>query len=87
MQSGAEGYFSLTLASFLYLKDWQNHNLGQSWLISTFNTKEEKKKHAYRVAFMVPAVMPWKYRVMDVMHSFLIPAKYGCLFVHARAIC
>ena len=73
--TGAEGYFSLTLASFLYLKDWQSYNFGHSWLISEFKTKAEKKKHAWRVAAMVPAIMPWKYRVMDIMHSFLIPAK------------
>lgn len=72
---GAEGYFSLTLAAYLYLKDWQTFNLGSSWLVSVFKTKKEKQRHAWRVASLQPAIMPWKYRVMDVMHSYLIPAK------------
>lgn len=66
----------MTLASYLYLKDWQTYNLGSSWLISVFKSKKEGRRHAWKVATLQPAIMPWKYRVMDVMQSYLIPAKY-----------
>lgn len=74
---GNEGYFSLSLAAYRYLMAWQKQYLGENMLELEYHTKEEKKAHRRQVAALIPIIMPWKYGFMDVMHCYLIPAKYA----------
>jgi hypothetical protein len=67
-----------TLTAYLFLKSWHRQHLGYTWLAKHIDDKNEQRKHVLAVVFMLPLWTPWRYRdqVMDIVHAFLIPAKY-----------
>ncbi|KAK9895234.1 hypothetical protein P389DRAFT_90184 [Cystobasidium minutum MCA 4210] len=77
---GAEGYFTLTIAAYLFLKSWQKHNWGDSWLASDKHCDGSSESGPRRIlsAFLLkPLFMPWRYKhhVLAPVHSLLIPAN------------
>ena len=69
---------SQTLTAYLFLKSWHRQHLGYTWLAKHIEDKTEQRKHVLAVVCMLPLLTPWRYKdqVMDIVHAFLIPAKY-----------
>lgn len=62
-----------TLAAYLFLKGWQKHNWGDSWLASD-RYKDDKAGH---VGLLGPLLRPWRYKhhIMAPLHSCLLPGN------------
>lgn len=62
-----------TIAAYLFLKAWQKHNWGDSWLASD----RYKDDNAGHVGLLGPLLRPWRYKhhVMAPIHSLLLPAN------------
>ncbi|RSH83411.1 uncharacterized protein EHS24_007095 [Apiotrichum porosum] len=75
----AEGYFSLTIASYYFLKHFEILNFGQSRLgPKDMPEGKERSMRALMVTSMIPAFTPWRYWNHDliaVIDSWLIPAN------------
>lgn len=67
-----------TIAAYLFLKSWQKHNWGDSWLAS--DKYDDGQSGFQRVAnslILLPIFMPWRYKhhILAPVHSLLIPAN------------
>lgn len=58
----------------MFLKAWQKHNWGDSWLSSD---KYQVYGGRYRYFVLAPLFAPWKYRhhLMHPVHALLVPAN------------
>ncbi|WOO86341.1 uncharacterized protein LOC62_07G009822 [Vanrija pseudolonga] len=78
---GAEGYFSLTIASYYFLHHYLLKHFGSSRLIPLELDKmpaADRRKRAFMLMAMLPVVMPWKFwqnDLMAIIDSWLIPAN------------
>jgi hypothetical protein len=74
---GAEGYFSLTIASYYFLRHYELRNFKRSRL---GKLKEEKRTWVRTIEIWswAPLWAPWRYtkdNVIMIVDSWLIPAK------------
>ncbi|KAL1404837.1 hypothetical protein Q8F55_008447 [Vanrija albida] len=78
---GAEGYFSLTIASYYFLHHYLLKHFGSSRLIPfdlETMPKAQRRTRVLMLIGMVPVVMPWKFwhnDLMAIVDSWLIPAN------------
>lgn len=67
-----------TIAAYLFLKSWQKHNWGDSWLASDKHTDKQTNGQRWGASLLLlPLLMPWRYKhhILAPVHSLLIPAN------------
>lgn len=74
---GAEGYFSLTISSYYFLRHYDEKHFGRSRLGSKDGAKSTWKR-SLEIWSWMPLWAPWRYwndNLIMIVDSWLIPAK------------
>lgn len=67
-----------TIAAYLFLKSWQRHNWGDSWLASSNHDDGQTSAQRWISSLaLLPLFTPWRYKhhVLAPIHALLIPAN------------
>ena len=75
---GAEGYFSLTVASYYFLKAYHHKHFQRSFLGPLKYDKEGRSRRFFESLFFIPLFAPWRYwrdNLIFIVDAVLIPAN------------